>query len=484
MRQPLLKLIPVFLCVLALIPVSLFACDSRVRSLLGQLPPESATSGLPIGVASYFDPEARTSRVDVLKLYWYARAGCDEDALVATPQVPKGPAYLAAAAMRRTGRVDAAGYSVLEAHHLESLVVSLLLAPENETYLYKYAQRVGSNKNEFRPPLEEMYKLLHTSRQYSRAVALVERNGPFTSNDDLIKFQLAWAYARLGRNSAAQAIWQPLLKRHQFLRGIHANTLAFSGRFREAWALIADSPRAKRGKMMHEYLEVTGDFEGVRKHVAWMSTCEQARLEAMQRQYLRAMELANTGRCETAYSFVPKAPSHLLAQRYTTTGLYEVAAKKGDGLLFRHLAQRAGARDGYFYIPTTPVIVALVAEGRDEDALGVMQEDGPLEQVRTWTWGEVAYLAGPGFSFESWLDLYLQAKPLPSTDAPLLQLSQSFAAQQPAAALAWFESSSSRLLAWQQRQFIFGVVRGLLGAEYIRSESDYRPVLRGYRSAS
>lgn len=482
MRQLFLKLL---LYVLVLTPASLFACDSRVHSLLGQLPPESATSGLPVGEASYFDPEAGTSRINLLKLYWYARADCNDDALVAAQQLPQGPAYLAAATMLRTGRIDAAGYAALEAHHLEILVVSLLLAPENETYLYKYAQRVGHDKTAFDPPLEEMYKLLHASRQYGRAVALVEHNGPFSSDDILIKLQLGWAYARLGRHSAAQAIWRPLLK-YQELRGIHANTLGFSGRRHEAWTLIAGSPRAKRGKMMHEYLEVTGDFEGVRKHVAWMSTCEQARFEAMQRHYLRAMELADTGRCETIYNYVPTAPSHLLAQRYTTTGLYEVAAKKGDGLLFRHLAQRAGAQDGYGYIPTTPVIVALVAEGRDQDALGVMREDGPLEQVRSWTWGEVAYLAGTGFSFESWLELHLQAKPSPSSDAPLLQFAQSFATQQPDAALAWLESNSSRLVAWQQRQFIFGLVRGLLGAKYIniRSESDYRPVLRAYRSAS
>lgn len=399
-------------------------------------------------------------------------------------QVSKGPAYLAAAAMRRTGQVDATGYAVLEAYHLENLVVSLLLAPESETYLHRYVQRVGHDKSAIRPPLEEVYKLLHARGQYSRAVALVERYGPFTNNDDLIKLELAWAYARLGRDNAAQAIWRPLLKRHQALRHMHAATLAFSGRRREAWTLIAASLKAERGKMMHEYLAMTGDFEGVRKHVAWMSTCEQARLEAMQRQYLRAMELAGIGRCETIYNFVPKAPSHLLAQRYTTTGLYEVAAKKGDGLLFRHLARRAGARDGYSYIPTTPVVLALVAEGRDKEALGVMQEDGPPEEVRTWTWGEVAYLADPGFSFESWLEVYLQAKPAPSTDAPLLQFAQSFAALQPAAALAWFESNRGRLLAWQQRQFIFGLVRGLQGAEYIRNESGYRPVLRGYRSAS
>jgi hypothetical protein len=480
MRQLLLKLI---LCAFALTPASLFACDSRVHSLLGQLPPESETSGLPIGDASYFDPEAGTSSINLLKLYWYARADCNDDALVAAQQLPQGTAYLAAATMLRTGRIDAAGYAALETHHLESLVVSLLLAPENETYLYKYAQRAERSEDEFRPPLEEMYKLLHYSGQYSRAVALVERNGPFTSNDDLIKLELAWAYARLGRDRAAQAIWRPLLQ-YQWARGIHANTLGFTGRFHEAWTFIALSPRAKRGKMMNEYLEMTGDFEGVRKHVAWMSMCEQARFEAMQRHYLRAMERADTGRCETIYNYVPKAPSHLLAQRYTTTGLYEVAAKKGDGLLFRHLAQRAGARDGYHYIPTTPVIVALVAEGRDKDALGVMQEDGPLKQVRSWTWGEVAYLAGTGFSFGSWLELYLQSKPSPSTDAPLLQFAQSFATQQPDAALAWFESNSSRLVAWQQRQFIFGLVRGLLGTKYIRSESDYRPVLRGYRSAS
>lgn len=482
MCQPILRLIPFLFFGLALMPVSLFACDSRVSNLLGQLPPESATSELPIGHAGYYDPEVRASSVDVLKLYWYASAGCDKEALVAMQQIPKGPAYLAAANMRRTGLVDAAGYSVLEAHHLESLVVPLLLAPENETYLYRFAQRVGRNKNEDRPPLDEMYKLLHASRQYSRAVALVERNGPFSSNDDLIKFQLAWAYARLGRESEAQAIWKPLLKRHKLLRGIHANTLAFSGRLREAWALIGSSPIAERGKMMQEYLEVTGDFERVLHHVTWMSTCEQARFKAMQRQYLRAMELADSGRCETIYNYVPTAPSHSLAQRYTTTGLYEVAAKKGDGLLFRYLAKRAGAREGYGYIPTTPVIVALVAEGRDQDALGVMQEDGPIEQVRPWIWGEVAYLARPEFSFESWLDIYLQAKLSRPTDAPFLEFAQSFATQQPAAALAWFESNRNRLLVWQQRQFIFGVVRGLLGAKSRTSDSDYRPVLLGYRS--
>jgi hypothetical protein len=483
MRQPLFKLIAISLCLFTLVPTSLFACDLRVRSLLGQLAPESGTSGLPVGDASYFDPDARTSRLDVLTLYWNGRAGCVEDELVATQDILQGPAYLAAAAMSRTGRIDAAGYSVLEAHHLEALSVPLLLAPENEIYLYKYAQREERNKNAFSPPLEEMYKLLHASGQYSRAVALVERNGPFTSDDVFIKFQLAWAYARLGKDRAAQALWRPLMK-YREVRRVHANTLGSRGRFHEAWTLIAGSPAAERGMMMHEYLEVTGDFETVQEHAAWMSTCEKSRLAAMHRQYLRAMELADTGRCEKIFNYVPTARSHKLAQRYTTTHLYEVAAKKGDGLLFRHLARRGGALDGYGHIPTTPAILALVAEGRDEVAREVMQEDGPLEQVSTWTWGEVAYLARPGFSFGAWIDLYLHAKPVPSTDAPLVQLAQSFATQEPAAAIAWFERNSSRLLAWQKRQFIFGLVRGLLDAQYLGSKSEYRPVLHGYRPTS
>jgi hypothetical protein len=468
------------------IPVMVFgllvpaaACDVATVEILARLPLKDEPHPHFFEKAVYFDDEAQTDSLAALRVYWLARAGCIVQARAAIQDLPDADVYMAAAAMRRSGRVEEAGYQLLESSGRARMILPLLADPVNETYMLRYAKRPLTSKNDVRIPLEEVYHLLHEGGQYDRAVRLVDALGPIPDDDMIQQLRLAWAEWRVGRKQVARQRWSRLLHNSD-IATIQANTLGSEGFWDEAIRAINRAPAKQRPEMLRLYLETTGDFTGVRVWSDKLPTCDQAWHAAMERQYIRAMDLADAGQCERIYNFVPDAPSHRLAQRYSAAGLYVVAAKRGDGMLFRHLATRAGVRDSDDYIVTSPVVLALVASGQDELGRRILLDDGDVKRFRLWHWNDVAHLADKSFGFEEWLDLALPARDTPSGDESLVSLGQAFALQQPERALQWFDSRRESMSAWQRKVLIFGMARGYAGATLKRCSTDYRPVAAGY----
>lgn len=455
------------------------ACNVATAEILARLPAIEEPHPHFFGKAVYFDVEAQTDSLAALRVYWLARAGCVDQARAAEQYVPDADVYMAAAAMRRSRRVDEAGYQLLERSGRERMVLSLLADPVNETYMLRYAKRPTTSKDTFRAPLEEVYNLLHEGGQYDRAVRLMDALGPFPGDDLIQQLRLAWAEWRVGRKQSARQRWSALPHNSQ-IATIQANTLGSEGLWDEALRVIDRAPVLQRPEMLRTYLETTGDFTGVRIRSSTLPTCAKAWLAAMERQYIRAMDFADAGHCERIYNFVPDAPSHRLAQRYSAANLYDVAAKRGDGVLFRHLATRAGVVDSDDYIVTSPIVLALVASGRDELGRRILLEDGDVKRFRLWHWKDIAHLADNRFGFEEWLDLALPVRNAPSTDESLVSLGQAFALHQPERALRWFDSRRESMSTWQRKVLIFGMARGYAGVPLARCSNDFRPVEAGY----
>lgn len=191
--------------------------------------------------------------------------------------------------------------------------------------------------------------------------------------------------------------------------------------------------------------------------------CDAALVAALQRQYLRSMELADKGTCEHRSKVTYNKRSELLAWRYSVAGLYGVAASKGDGILFRELAERVGAHTSTYYMTTTPIILDLAMEGREAEARMVMIEDGGGGAFGARDWIEISHIAGPDANWAAWLELCLQRKYPVSGWEPLDDISMGFGYYQPSAARAWLDNHQAALPLWAQQVVIFGMVRGLLG---------------------
>ncbi|BEP45974.1 hypothetical protein [Variovorax sp. V15] len=495
------RAVPWAFCAIATVCPSLaMACDLRAVELLEQIPPVKNWDGKSDGSdhgPMYWDPAARTSRLAYLKPYWYARAGCEEQAQAAAMATEKGAAYAAAGAMRRSGEVDVAGYALLEARGLEHLVEPLLVAPRHAGLLERYARRTPK-PDAHDLPSEEAFNLLYKKRDYARAVALVRRLDPQVLQDSgMLELRYAYANYRLGRRRTAWALMRP------FLRPIPNEIPYFSARaglvyaFAQdgdadtAWQLVVQAPASYRGVLLRNYVEASGDFSRARKHQAWMTVCQRAALAAMEGAYLRSIDLADLGQCEKLYSFVPPVASQRLAQRYTAAELYSIAAMRGEGPLFRQLAWRAGATSYYYTMPTVPVALALVAANEDMEARRILLDDASLhdgrrelKRDRFWPpyWREIAELAGPSFDFPEWIRLHLEGQGKDDGYIPdLVYLVQSFAKQRPAQAIAWYEENQVQLSERQKGDAIIGLIRGIFDEPLYDVSSKFKPLAPAYK---
>lgn len=463
------------------------ACDLRVVALMQKIPVVPEDRGSRTNVAMYWEPDAQTSRIAHLQPYWYARAGCDAQAAQAAAQSPEGPAYALAGKIRRTRQLSPDDYAVLARQGLLPLVKPVLGEPGNAALLERYARTPPKAEGDD-VPLEEAFDLLHARRDEAAAVALVERVRPDLARNNW-PFVLRYGFAkyRLGQKKQGWAVMTPVIDAGGTLDMARAgvvDALASTGHAKDAPRLIAQAPAARRSALVKTYLAAGGDPRWVQRYLGAMSACDRSSVAAMDGRYLEAIEWADRGRCETVYGFVPPKEPQRLTQRYVVPDLYTIAALRGEGLVFRALARRAGATSFYHHMPTLPVAMYLISVGRDPEARAMLLEDAgtgerPPEKVPggfdAWSWEEIAFLATPTFSFEDWIDIRLKAE-TEGYVANLVHLAQSFAMNQPDRALAWYARVHEGLTERQRGDVSIGLVRGLVRTD-MPGESKFKPPL-------